>query len=218
MEWRIAYLLAALLIASATAYPLFSISGSRRVPTGDDNSVYQRIGQTFRFYGRSYTTIRVSRLCNIITCMFYFNVNPLKIAVGFGMKLNPIPGKMNINAEPDLYLHHTIMCVTFANCRSTTMVTSPWVVESPAAIRRDPSRSEGLPWSLPTGLMWTQGEREACTIRVQPLPVTWTAPLGSLVLPTVPASVRTGSTLLPGIVWVPTIGAGVRWVSCFTVM
>ena len=145
MEWRIAYLLAALLIASATAYPLFSISGSRRVPTGDDNSVYQRIGQTFRFYGRSYTTIRVSRLCNIITCMFYFNVNPLKIAVGFGMKLNPIPGKMNINAEPDLYLHHTIMCVTFANCRSTPMVTSPWVVESPAAIGRDPSRSEGLP-------------------------------------------------------------------------
>jgi len=59
MEWRIAYLLAALLIASATAYPLFPISGSRRVPTGDDNSVYQSIGQRFRFYGRSYTTIRI---------------------------------------------------------------------------------------------------------------------------------------------------------------
>ena len=93
MEWRIAYLLAALLIASATAYPLFSISGSRRVPTGDDNSVYQRIGQTFRFYGRSYTTIRVSRLCNFITCLL-----ERKRTEGFGIKLlNPIPGKMNIN-------------------------------------------------------------------------------------------------------------------------
>jgi len=78
--------------------------------------------------------------------MFYFNVNALKIAVGFGMKLlNPIPGKMNMNAQPYLYLHHTIICVTFANCRSTTMVTSPWVVESPVAVRRDLSRSEGLP-------------------------------------------------------------------------
>ena len=60
MEWKIACLLVALLVTSAAGYPLFSISGSRRVPRGDDNSVLQRMRQSFRFYGRSQSYIRVS--------------------------------------------------------------------------------------------------------------------------------------------------------------
>ena len=53
-------LLVSLLISSATGYRLFSISGSRRLPRGDDNSILQRMRQPFRFYGTRQQYIRVS--------------------------------------------------------------------------------------------------------------------------------------------------------------
>ena len=73
MEWKIACLLVTLLVSSAAGYPLFSLSGSRRLPRGDDNTILQRMRQPFRFYGRNQYYIRVSIMITVQQLLYIYN-------------------------------------------------------------------------------------------------------------------------------------------------